>query len=134
MTRVEHWPDRLLETVAFWETVPFVWGSTDCLGFALACVKAVRGSLPIEDLPAYSDAMEARRVLRDMGARELENAFMMHFEPVPVSMAQRGDIGVLVAPDGIQSAMVCLGPSWAGKTEDGLLQVPRSVIARAFRV
>ena len=134
MTRVVDWPERLLETVAVWEAVPFAWGSTDCLGFALACVKAVRGSLPIEDLPAYSDAKVARRVLRDMGARELENVLMMHFEPVSVSMAQRGDLGVLVAPGGIQSAMVCLGSSWAGKTEEGLLQAPRAVITRAFRV
>lgn len=134
MSRVVDWPERLFDTVGQWEAVPFAWGSTDCLGFALACIKAVRGSLPIEDLPAYSDAKEARRVLRDMGARELENALMMHFEPVPVSMAQRGDIGISRSPEGEQAVVVCLGSLWRGKTQVGSIQLPRQAVERAFRV
>ena len=134
MSRVVDWPERLLQTVADWENVPFVWGSTDCLSFALDCIEAVRGNPLVDEIPAYSDAKEARRALRDMGAREIENAFMMHLDPIPVSMAQRGDVGVIVQEDGTQSAMVCVGPAWIGKTEEGLLQVPRQVITRAFRV
>jgi hypothetical protein len=134
MRRVVDWPERLLSTVAFWDALPFAWGRTDCLGFALACIKAVRGSPIVSDLPAYADAKEARRVLRDLGARELENAFMMYLDPVPVSLAQRGDVGILVQPGGIQSAVVCVGPTWAGKTEDGLVHIAPAQVSRAFRV
>ena len=134
MTRVTDWPEQLLETVAAWEGVPFAWGTADCLGFALACIEAVRGNPLVDEIPASSDAKEARRALRDIGAREVENAFMMYLDPVPVAMAQRGDVGVIVQEDGTQSAVVCVGPMWVGKTEEGLLQVPRQVVTRAFRV
>lgn len=134
MTRVVDWPEQLLETVDAWRERPFMWGSDDCLGFVLACVKAVRGELPVAEIPAYADAKEARRVLRELGARELENVLMMHFEPVPVSMAQRGDIGIVKMPHGFQAAVVCVGRGWLGKSESGLVAVDRRQVERAFRI
>ena len=127
------WELRLLDTLAEWEAKPFKWGKADCIGFALACGKAVRGAALFKALPRYSDAKEARRVLRDMGARELENALMMHLDPVPASFAQRGDIGI-VMDRGAQCAVVCLGSHWTGKTEEGLIRIPPHLVVRAVRV
>jgi hypothetical protein len=127
------WEERLLETVAEWEAKPFQWGKADCIGFALACGKAVRGKTLFKALPRYGDAKRARRVLRDMGARELENAMMMHLDPVPVALAQRGAIGIVI-DNGMQCAVVCTGPHWVGKTEGGLIRVPGHLVIRAFKV
>lgn len=133
MTRAQGWEERLLDVVAQWDRLPFSWGTTDCIGFALACGEAVRGTPLCAPFPPYLDAKQARRVLRDMGAREIENALMMHLDPVPVSLAQRGDIGVVI-DSGAQCAVVCLGPFWAGKTERGLMRIASPLVFRAFKV
>lgn len=132
--RVQGWEEKLIETVESWKVKPFKWGKADCCGFALACIKAVRGkTAPKQKIPKYGDAKEAFRALRDMGCDDLAQAFAAHFEEVPVSMAGRGDVGITIS-NGAQCAVVNTGLWWAGKTEQGLISVPREAIVAAFKV
>jgi hypothetical protein len=134
--RQDGWEELLLAKVQEMDSQPFSWGHLDCILSVLECACEIRPDLSpfLEHARgSYGDAKEARRYLRDMGARELENALMMHLDPVPVSMAQRGDIGIVI-DGGAQCAVICVGAVWIGKTETGAIRVPRHLVARAFKV
>lgn len=130
--RVHGWEERLLATVAAETVTPFDWQRGGCIGFALDCIEAVTGENPMPGL-SFGDAKDARRVLKDMAADDLRAALAKHLDPVPVSMAQRGDVGV-VTWEGAQCAVVNIGPVWTGKSETGLVRVPRAKVEAAFKV
>lgn len=130
--RVHGWEERLLATVAAHRDTPFAWERGGCLELPLACIEAVTGENPMPGL-SFGDAKDARRMLKDMGAAELEYAITARLEPVSVARAQRGDIGVVIH-QGIRSAVVCIGADWIGKTETGSIRVPRGKVLLAFKV
>lgn len=51
---------------------PFVWGKNDCVLFAAEWVRLQTGRDYLAALPAWSSALEARRVLRALGGLEAE--------------------------------------------------------------
>lgn len=133
MHRKPGWEKRLFATVREWDAKPFKWGSADCVAFVLAVGHAVRGKPLCPPLAKYGDALGANRVLRNMGADSLEDAIAMHLDPVPVALAQRGDMGVVVN-NGNQCAVVNTGLHWVGRTEHGIIRVSRETLIRAFKV
>jgi len=132
--RVQGWEEKLIVTVDAWRRKRFKWGRADCASFAVACIKAVRGrTAPRVEIPGYADVRQARRALQKMNCVDLTAAFAAHLETIPVAMAGRGDVGITIS-DGAQCAVVNTGLWWAGKTERGLIRVPRETITAAFRV
>ena len=134
MMREHGWEERLIAAVAEWQEKPFAWGKADCAGFALACVKAVRGKMPRGlKPPRYTTATGARMALEKMGFADLAAVMASTFEEIAPVMAGRGDIGIVIS-NGAQCAVVNTGLWWAGKTEQGLIRVPHETVTRAFRV
>lgn len=133
MTRKVGWEKRFFAVMVEWRDKPFKWGAADCMSFALAAGAAARGEPIGPHLDMYSDALGARRVLHGLGAETLEEALEKYLEPVPVALAQRGDIGI-VMNGGTQCAVVNAGTHWMGKTEAGLIRVSGEALLRAFKV
>lgn len=130
--RVPDWEKRLLATVEEWRSRPFEWGGADCLAFAQACAAACQGSEVGPVLPCYGDEKAARRVLRGFGGN-LGEALAGVLPEIPVSMAQRGDWG-LVETGKIGAVVICLGKHFVARDLIGQRLVPRHDVVRAFRV
>lgn len=133
MSRAPGWEERLLAVAEDWRNRPFAWGRADCLCFARAAVEAVQGGPVDWPSPSYRNAREASRALRQAGAAVLSEAFAARYDELPVAMAQRGDLGVVIE-DGRECAVVNYGPQWLGMAETGLSRVPGHRVTRAFRV
>ncbi|MBA5779502.1 hypothetical protein H2509_20420 [Stappia sp. F7233] len=136
--RREDWQERLIEAVQQHAERPFSWGGTDggtdCFMLAMDAAKAVTGTDPYADERGrYKTRIGALRRFRKRGFGWLEDAFAAVFEPVPVPLAQRGDIG-LVEADGQDCAVVVIGAEAVGKSERGTIRVPVKTLRKAFKV
>lgn len=113
---------------------PFSWGKSDCTMFAHV-VWAMTGWDPIEDIRGYTDERSAMRKLLDAGFRSAPELIQARFTEIPVSEAQRGDIGYPeIIGHRLMSPAVIDGQSAFSKSPDGWLVLPRSAIKVAFAV
>ena len=133
MSRVEDWPERLLETVDAAKLQPFGWGIADCITFALDCARAVRGGAVGPVIPPYATEAGADAALAALGFAALSDAFAAHLEECPVAFAGRGDLGI-IDTEGHQGAVVCTGVHWIGRTTGGFVHLNLHHVSRAFRV
>lgn len=130
--RLAGWEERLLSAAEAWEREPFRWEDGGCLAPAFDAVEAITGTSPIER-PSFAGEKCVARFLVKLKANTLEDALSRYFETVPVALAWRGAIGV-AEHDGVQSAVVNMGPFWTGKTRDGAIHLPRDRVKTAFKV
>lgn len=110
---------------------PLTWGkrANDCVSFAGAAALAQTGEDFLKALPDWNTQRGAVRVLKALGG--LEAAVDGVLSPVPLAMAQRGDIG-LVEIDGVASLMVIEGETLVGPGDAGQVRRPRSDLRKAW--
>lgn len=120
--RYRDWTIRLNDTIRAVKASDFAWGTLDCCLFAADCAVAVCGTDPAEDYRGkYSTEIGAKRALVKRHG-SLEAAWDACFERVPSAAAQRGDICMHEAPDGMAVAVRWAG-AWWGMTESGVSRV-----------
>lgn len=133
MTRKTGWAERLEAVIDEHRKSPFEWVKSDCFTLPMDAAKAVTGIDPWEGERKYKGKVGAAKRLRKYGFNNVGDAFAAKFEEVPVSMMQRGDIGTF-EKNGEVCGVVCVGLNIIGKSEDGLMVLPRSMAIRAFKV
>ncbi|RAP39325.1 hypothetical protein BYZ73_21125 [Rhodovulum viride] len=89
--RREGWELRLAAEIRAWEGRAFVWGAADCLGFCRATARAMIGTDPIPDLPAYASEIQAAKGLVRLGFGSIADLIDAHLPRVAVALARRGD-------------------------------------------
>jgi hypothetical protein len=136
MYRKPNWEVALAAYLEPLRLVPFAWGTHDCCTFAGGAVLAMTGLDPmVEFRGRYSTELGAKRALRRIGRGTLVATLDAKFEPVPASLAQRGDI---VMVGGLLA--ICWGAFAiaVGREDDreGLIRIDRAQWheARAWRV
>ncbi len=137
MKRNEGWEKRLAELVQARMSMPFCWGTFDCVLFAADVVQALTG----EDLAAafrgrYSTELGARRKMLHMFGADVQSVVMRYrFPEILPAAARRGDLGVFDGSGG-QTVAVCLGRDWYAPDASGvgLGAHARAEIKRAWRV
>jgi len=129
------WERRLAEAIAAARDRPFRWGRHDCATFAFDLRRDIAGGYDVAALwrGRYTTARGAVRVMRRLGWQTLEAAGRdLLGEPLAsVHLAQRGDL--VLADTGLGFG-VCLGAKAAGIAPEGLILVPLSSCALAWRV
>lgn len=134
-TRSPGWERHLAEAIEAARERPFRWGRHDCATFAFDLRREIAGGHDVAALwrGRYTTARGAVRVMRRLGWPSLEAAGRdLLGEPLPsVHHAQRGD---LVLTDTGLGFGVCLGAQAAGIAPSGLVLVPISACALAWRV
>lgn len=110
------------------ETRVFAWGSMDCVLFALGAVEAQGGSVALPC--SWTTERGAKRCLARMGG--LEAAADSVLTEVPTSLARRGDIALVRAPDGTDLLMVVEGETLVGLDETGTRRLPRKRMAKSW--
>lgn len=135
MTRVRNWPLRLDEVIERYQAGAFTWGERDCFTLPMDVVAALTGLDPWADERTYTTEIGAARKLKRLGFADVAGAFAAKFPEIPVTLAQRGDIGTVADADGAACGVVVLGTLVAGMSPAaGLTFLPRARLARAFRV
>ncbi len=131
MKRLEDWPERLAEYLEGARGRPFSFGTHDCATFAAGAVAALTDA-EIEVPRVESAADYARFVL---AAGSLHDHVVDRLgEPLPSpAHAQRGDL-VLMLLDDRPTLGVCIGAEVAGPGPGGMVTMPMSIAAAAWRV
>ncbi|CAN1576019.1 hypothetical protein MCELHM10_03876 [Paracoccaceae bacterium] len=129
------WERLLVEAIEAARDQPLCWGRHDCATFAFDLRRDLAGGHDVAALwrGRYTTARGAVRVMRRLGWQTLEAAGRdLLGEPLPsVHLAQRGDL--VLANTGLGFG-VCLGARAAGIAPGGLVLVPMSACALAWRV
>ena len=132
--RLPSWELRLAAAVKGARGRPFQWGQHDCALWAFDLRRDLTGGDDVAALwrGRYRTARGAVRVMRRLGWLSLEAAGRdLLGEPLPsVHLAQRGDL--VLAETGLGFG-VCLGARAAGIAPSGLVLVPLSACALAWR-
>jgi hypothetical protein len=135
--RLSDWPERLYEFIEQRRHVQFTWGSNDCCTFAADAVLACTSVDPIADLIAenngpWTSQLQAQRLLVQHGG--MKAIVTARFgTPVPVSMAQRGDVLMINSADN-PALVICVGTQYVGPGPDGLVCGDVSSADLAWRV
>jgi hypothetical protein len=132
--RLDGWEARLLDAIGAHLSAPFAYGASDCFALSMDAIKAVTGVDPYaEDRASYSTAHGAAKRLARRGFATLEDAMDALFEPVPQSLARRGDIATIMAGDGPALAVV-IGGEFISKAETGIMRHPLWMAMKTWRV
>jgi hypothetical protein len=116
--------------------VPFAWNAVDdCLGWAASVAREMLDRDPIASLRGrYGTETGAKRVMAKEGWKSLADVAGAFFREIPAALAQTGDWAVVTNPDGSETIGVVCGSTVAAKTANGMGQVLRGRIVKAFRV
>lgn len=132
--RLTGWERALRLVVERHLALPSTYGVSDCYIIADDAVEAVLGKHMYTGARGYKTAAGAAKKLRKRGFLTVEDAFAAKFARVPVSMAQRGDIGVVYQPNGEISGGVFSGTGFFTRGEGQAVFLPYSAVTHAFRV
>lgn len=121
--RIRGWEGRLSDVLASAEArvgpgAEPDWGTLDCATFAAGCAAALTGEDPLSGFPTWTSKREALRVLAAEGGLR-EAASRAFGEPIPVALAQRGDIGF--SDDGELGQLGVVAGRWTLFLGDGRL-------------
>tara|TARA_R110002020_G_scaffold53905_8_gene150496 strand:+ start:24248 stop:24703 length:456 start_codon:yes stop_codon:yes gene_type:complete len=115
MTRVPDWQERLNAVVAKHQAMDGAWGTSDCWTLTMDAVEAVQVKRILSRLSRYKSEAAGYRVFSKAGFNTVEEALASVLEPVPVLMAQRGDVGV-IEREGVISSGVFTSAGFAVRT------------------
>lgn len=134
MTRLSTWEADLAAYIADVRTRPYAYGEHDCGLFAAGAVLAMTGEDPGAPFRGqYSNEIGCAKALKKFGAGDLESTLDSLFEPCSAGFARRGDLIWNGAAVGVSMGTYALFVGQEGERE-GLIRVPRSEWARAWRV
>jgi hypothetical protein len=132
--RVNDWPKRLAAVIARHQALPSEYGVSDCYIIADDAVEAVTGKTMYgASVRKYTTPAGAGKQLRKKGFTTVRDAFAAKFQEIPVSLAQRGDIGV-VDCNGETCGGVFTVAGFMVRSEYGVDFVPIGDVTAAFKV
>lgn len=135
MGKVRGWERLLLDELARWRSVPFVWGESDCLSMCRAAELAMTGRSSLDDLPPYVSEFGALLGLKRLGHSSVEDLVSAVLPAVPVPACHRGD-WVMRHTDGLAPGAfgVVVGCNAAFMSEAGLVYLPVQSAHRAWKI
>jgi hypothetical protein len=130
--RVKGWEKALKAVITKHQALPSQYGVSDCYLICDDAVEAITGSRMFPDV-SYTTEQGAAKQLLLHGFKTVEDAFMFKFPTVPVSLAQRGDIGVM-EENGVVSGGVFVGIGFMCRDVSKVVFLPISRVKTAFKV
>lgn len=130
--RVKGWEKAINEVIKKHQALPSKYGVSDCYLITDDAVEAVTGERMFPGVQ-YSSEIGAAKELRSRGFNDVEQAFTYLFEAIPVSLAQRGDIGVIESDGQICGGFVS-SIGFVTRNDDEVRILPISMMKTAFKV
>lgn len=128
--RLNDWQSRLAAVISERWSMPFAWGSQDCVTFASVCVLAVTGADHLAGMK-WADERAAARALKKVGGLRAAVASKLGAE-IPLAMVQPGDVGMF-ADAGRDTLTVWAGSAWLSTGEHGLVVIDPAALVTAWR-
>ena len=123
MERTQDWPERLAQTVAWAQSIPYEIGRHDCLIFACKCIEAMTGVDFWPKFAGYKTRREAVETLAKHGSTlEAAAASVIGTELLAPLSARRGDLVTFRDKYG-EHLGVCTGHHVAVLGHQGLIHV-----------
>jgi len=113
------------------QTMPFAWGSNDCVTFAAGAVQALTGRDPLDGVAKWKTERSALARLNRLGG--LEAAVSGILATVPCACAHRGDIGLIQTDIG-PALVIITGVTLIGPGPSGAQIFPRQHLQHAWSV
>jgi len=129
VTRPPDWPERLDAFLASRATMPFAWGSHDCVTFAAAWLTALGQEMI---LPTWRTETEADALLDERGGLQLAVQDILGLPSDPAFLG-RGDIALTWVGEDTPLG-ICTGSRVALAGPDRLIFVPRRLMRVGWRV
>lgn len=130
MERLSTWEEMLSQYIESKRFEPFEYGKNDCCIFISGAVQAMTGVDPMEEFRGqYDSLLTSAKVLKSIGAGDLESTLDGKFPVVPVGKAQRGDLAFFDDSVGLIAGSF----AWF-VSDDGLERVPRSLWSKSWSV
>lgn len=125
--RVVDWPERLGAFAAGRRSVPFAWGSNDCVMFAADAVQALIGVDFIADWRGrYASEAEAEALLAALGTEREALDFVMAaagLPECPAAFLRRGDVALAQIGNKLTMTVI-FGARLMGPGPDGTILRP----------
>lgn len=132
--RKKNWEAELAEVIIKHQSLPSQYGLSDCFIITDDAVHAVTGSYMFGKASrTYKTPKAALKKLKTKGFNTVEDAFASKFKRIPATLAQRGDIGVIVTDVGV-SGGVFTGVGFFTRFQDETAFFPVSMVGAAFKV
>ena len=130
MARLSTWDAALSAYIRSKRGEPFEYGVNDCCTFISGAVIAMTGEDPMSEFRGQYDSLTSSvRVLKEIGAGNLESTLDAKFPVVPIGRAQRGDIAFFEDSAGIVAGSF----AWF-VSDEGLERVGRGLWDKAWSV
>lgn len=128
--RLPNWEQALSDYILSKRDEPFVYGENDCCMFAAGAMIAITGIDPIPEFRGkYKSLASSIRMLKELGAGDLEKTIDGKLPEIAVGLAQRGDVAFYDGSLGV----VMDGYAWF-VSDDGLERIPRSEWTKAWSI
>jgi hypothetical protein len=146
MKRKEAWPELLDVAIREKSSLPFAWGTNDCILFSCSVIEAMTGVDPAASVRGtYKDALGALSAITSTGATTLSGmvstlAAQQGMKEVPHKMAQRGDLvcfsqeSTNPAFDVVFGIVGHCGKDAVCVSDSGLKRIPVLKASKAWRV
>lgn len=131
VTRYDNWPLLLSAYLTERRTMPFAWGSNDCLTFAAKGVEAMTGHDFSAEYPAYTTEAEAIDILNSNGGYEGIINACLGAGTDKYKTAHRGDVALVMMGNPSAGLVDDTGQRIALLVPSGLIRVP---LSRALKV
>lgn len=113
---------------------PFSWGQSDC-SFVFDVIREMTGFDAIAQMRGYTNEAGAMKAVRKAGFSSVGAIVEANFQEIDPRLALRGDIGYPASvPHPLMSPAIISGPYAFSKEPLGNVVVPRTLLARAWRV
>jgi len=131
VTRFDNWPMLLSAYLTERRTMPFAWGSNDCLTFAAKGVLAMTGQDFSANYPAYETEAEATALLNANGGYSGIISACLGDGTDKFKTARRGDVALVMMGNPSAGLVDDTGQRIAVLVPSGLIRVP---LSRALRI
>lgn len=132
--RLKGWETRLKLVIEKHMALPLQWGVSDCYIIVDDAVQALTGDCLYSGATKYKTEKGAAKILAKHGFRTVHDALAGALDQIPVSMAQRGDVGVVYQQNGDVSGGVFTPQGFMSKSQFGVEFLPLSSVYAAYRV
>jgi len=135
--RYPDWPELLNRAAAERRSIPFQWGTNDCVSSASTIIASYTGTDIMKNFRGtYSSALGAVRLFKQHGGfLELVNQVCGEHGviEVPRRSAGRGDLSAFVFDGRLTLAVLNGFGAWA-PSKDGLVNIPLNTIIKSWRI
>lgn len=134
-SRVDGWEKRLTAVFIRHHAAPFDYAGSNCVSLMADAIEALTGRRPFDELiHGVENAQQyRRRIARACGKASLSHFLSLHFDEIPPTYAQRGDL-CIIDVDGDEHGAVMSDDTVLAKSRTSMMRCSRSMITRAFKV